>query len=48
VPLSPELMRDWQEVARKAIDILAKQGAFTPEMLEAVYTNLQLYSASRQ
>lgn len=48
VPLSPELMQDWQKVAEKAIAILAKQGAFTPEMLQAVYTNLELYSASRQ
>ncbi len=48
VPLSPELMQDWQKVAEKTIAILAKQGAFTPEMLQAVYTNLELYSASRQ
>lgn len=48
VPLSPELMQDWQKVAEKAIAILEKQGAFTPEMLQAVYTNLELYSASRQ
>ena len=41
VSLSPALLKEWQDVAKKAIRSLGEEGEFTPEMLETLKKNLQ-------
>lgn len=41
VNLSPSLLKEWQDVAKKAIRSLGEEGAFTPEMLKTLKNNLQ-------
>lgn len=41
VSLSPSLLKEWQDVAKKAIKSLGEEGAFTPEMLKTLKNNSQ-------
>lgn len=41
VKLSTSLLKQWQDVAKKAIRSLGEEGAFTPEMLNTLKNNLK-------